>query len=591
MYINSKLNLYTTLITKILFPSIYMFPLAFYQAGLFFSIISLLIIGVISVISYTLVIESLAIHNSLISHKDLIKTILDNRQFKNIKDTYSVKMSNNNKDINKQKFSENDIKILNNKKNNTNPLFNIMHLNNQDISNNNNNIKSNNSVENELDIYKEKEIDSFIIDSIIMKNENISEGNLKKYLLEDEYYEDVDIIEGNYNILPEEKQDYFFIYKKIDLYDMIDFICNKKEAFICKFLLLVYFSLIIGITSSFCTNSLINILNKNIYGRYSEGYGRLSQVFIILMYLFTSSIISLLKTKTLHKISKMFNYIQFFILIIIFSIMSSNYNLINNTTYTYSINKFKIKNFNTIIGTSLYALLITPFLPSYIEKYTPQKSLFKVLLSSVLSALLIIIIFSILSLYNFSNILTCDINEYPCAIQSNFSINFTYYYFIGEIVTYSQLLNIINTAIVISYIKNINFINNVIFRPTVYQNLLIKIKNFAISLFVLVPAITIGIFINDIVTINYIVVFVGCIVQIYIPYSLLAKYRGKINSCEVRSGKLNISLFNKKFLNLIVLIVIFPSLIITIFISCFYVQNKVCVTEVDYMNLIKKYHK
>jgi amino acid permease len=407
------------------------------------------------------------------------------------------------------------------------------------------------------------------------------------YNEEDEESKLVKIINSDYQGIPEERQDYFYIFKKYELHELIDFTFGRREGYMSKLILYIFYMLMISYITRFSSNSMTysTFAFRNGYDKGKEVdnyelktyYSYTIEVLYVVILLFISCIISEINQKYLVKIGYIIMIALSIPVLTCFIFFFLNVNLLKYTT----INLIPLANFKNIsssLGFCLTSFSIQVYLPRYVEEFTPQKKLFRYILISGITAFLLISLFSILAVFTFSNIINCDIEDFPSALQLNILNNFQYFHKIAQISSFFQILNIVFIVYLIVSMKGIFFFG-------LYEKLKStgkKIDRFKLVFLTMITCIIpvlICFFLEIFYIFNYFLPFFSCCICFYIPFSLLSKYNKKVKLYETHIGALNKSVFNKKIVNLIFGFIVFPFYVIFMIVNYSNIENKNCVSE------------
>jgi hypothetical protein len=252
------------------------------------------------------------------------------------------------------------------------------------------------------------------------------------------------------NLIAErEEEDQFFIFKRIEISKMANKVFSKPMYYLIVIAMICY--LYIGLTSNamIAGKSLKSIISKTVGSELPYSYYYL----IVVLFYAMVVVIALNNINHLKKFSMFVTVCRFLMIFLILG--SCIYSIIHFGSAKLSdIPKFNMPNITVIIGNSLFLFMSHHSMPGMVENFKPQKNLIRLLITAYIMSLLLMLGYGYVSLFAFAHIQTCSVDDFPCAIQSTFSLNFISFNFIGYIINYYPLLNIITSAMLAITLKN-----------------------------------------------------------------------------------------------------------------------------------------
>ena len=247
-----------------------------------------------------------------------------------------------------------------------------------------------------------------------------------------------------------EDEDQFYIFKRLEISKLASRVFNKPVYYFVVISMICY--LYIGLTSNamIAGKSLLSIISKTVGGSglsYDYYYA------IVLIFFFFVILLALNNINHLKKLSMLIMICRF---IMIFLILGSCiYAIVNYGSAKFSdIPKFNMPNITVMIGNSLFLFMSHHSMPGMVENFKPQKNLIRLVVIAYIFSLIIMLTYGYVSLFAFAHFTNCDTGDFPCAIQSTFSLNFLSLPVIGYIINYYPLLNIITSALLAITLKN-----------------------------------------------------------------------------------------------------------------------------------------
>lgn len=246
-----------------------------------------------------------------------------------------------------------------------------------------------------------------------------------------------------------EEDDQFYIFKRIEISKMANKVFTKPMYYFIVIAMICY--LYIGLTSNamIAGKSLKSIISKTIGSELPYSYYYL---IVIIFY----AMVVLIALNNINHLKKFSMFVMICRFLMIFLILGSCiYSIIHFGGAKLSdIPKFNMPNITVIIGNSLFLFMSHHSMPGMVENFKPQKNLIKLVTTAYIMSLLLMLAYGYVSLFAFAHIQTCSVDDFPCAIQSTFSLNFISFNFIGYVINYYPLLNIITSAMLAITLKN-----------------------------------------------------------------------------------------------------------------------------------------
>jgi hypothetical protein len=252
------------------------------------------------------------------------------------------------------------------------------------------------------------------------------------------------------DLLPtREEEDNFYIFKRMEISKMANKVFSKPIYYFVVISMICY--LYIGLTSNamIAGKSIKSILSKTVGEELPNFY---YYIIVAVFYSFVV-VIALNNINNLKKFSMFMMFCRFFMIFLIMgSCIYSIYKF--GAAKLSDIPKVNMPNITVIIGNSLFLFMSHHSMPGMVENFKPQKHLIKLVITAYIMSLLLMLTYGYVSLFAFAHITTCNTNDFPCAIQSTFSLNFISFNFIGYIINYYPVLNIITSAMLAITLKN-----------------------------------------------------------------------------------------------------------------------------------------
>jgi hypothetical protein len=530
------------LLNFVLATAVFTIPFPMYEVGIILGTIILTITCFISVTACTFIIEALALKNSLIRKEKTIfdKAIIYDKEKKDSEENKEKK--ENDKDKDRPTFLSKDTL-----------LSNI-----------------------EIDAKKDdEEIKKEEIDNNIDENDDQRISNIKERIVP---------IENEELNEEDEKNDTFYIYKRFEISKLSKALPKAGYFFV---VITIIFYLYVGVTS----NGIIAGNNlKDIIGRTLDiDMPDYSYYLIVISFFIITITIALNNIKHLKKFSMFIMIMRF---VIIFLIMGCCfYSMFKYGIAKFSnIPKFDISNITVMIGNSLFVFMSHHSIPGMVENFTPQRRLIKLLIIGYIFSLIFIVFYSYVGLFAFSNPeLSCDKSSpFPIAIQSTFSSNFLGLSFVGYIINYYPILNVITSGMQLITLRNnileaIGGCNLELAKSLNFaeqSGFTALLKNFVFNTIVAIPPITIGLLLQNIQSLmKYFSSILGFMLMLIVPVLVVNGYRQLFYKRKYKFSNLNRSFFKGKFGNIFIICmsVIIFGLIIFGFIKN--TNNKSCVNE------------
>lgn len=425
------------------------------------------------------------------------------------------------------------------------------------------------------------------LDEDSFSNENSQNDILDAY--EDTAEVEVIQISSYSNSNVKEDQDNFFIRKKFDVCEIADktFPSKSKQRNLIKLIVILYYIISISISLSFCSSTIFNYFNVKTIEK-GESLDYYVYVILVLLISFIASVVSQIKTNIIIKI--LTGVFVVFILMFLISISYLFSDILLSEHYSNSlINDFEVSNFNSLVGVCFYSFALFPYIPSFIENFSPQKKFFNIICLSMFISIIVILVYSVLALTMFSNVLTCDNYSFPTAIKLNFIDNFITIPGISDLLNLSQVLLIFQIGFFINKMKytRISFIPKFIY---LYGNKRHRITNtpciewfrvFLFTLVLIIPSLLLSTLVALQHLINYVMPAVGYLIIGFVFTVLISHARKRISNYEIPKGKMHVSFIKSKIHFILLYILILLGVTFSI-ISYFSIDNKVCIRENRY---------
>lgn len=257
----------------------------------------------------------------------------------------------------------------------------------------------------------------------------------------------------------EESKDNYYISKRFEVANIG--YRNMPFGFYIMLSLDICLYLYIGLTSNtvIASTSLSNIFSIMIYGNttaLAKEYYQLIACIFILIVLF----LSLGNIASLRKFTIIIMVCRFAVIFLILGCCI--YSIINNGASSFSdIPKFRVENITIMLGNSIFFFMIHHSIPGIVDSFKPQRKLMSLLFVGFLISLIVMITYGFISLIAFSKFTNCDNNNFPCAIQvkhlliqNSFALNFLSVPYVGYIINFYPLFNLITSAMQMITLKN-----------------------------------------------------------------------------------------------------------------------------------------
>ena len=510
----------------VLATAVFTIPFPMHESGMFLGTIILTITCFISVIACTLIVEALALKNSLLKREKYIlnKAIREYQSYEN--------KGSNNKDKDKDR-----------------PTF----LSKDTLMSN-----------IETDLKK---------DDIIENNDNerLIEDQEKILPIENEEYMD-------------EKDDSFYIYQRFEISRLAKAL-PKIGYFFVVITIICY--LYVGVTSNgiIAGNNLKDIIGRTLGIKEMPDY---SYYIILLCFFVIVIIIALNNIKHLKKFSMFIMIMRFVIIFLI--IGCCIYSMNKNGMAKFSdLPKFDISNITVMIGNSLFVFMSHHSIPGMVENFSPQRRLIKLLIIGYFFSLIFIVLYSYIGLFAFgSSDLPCDKNKFPMAIQSTFSTNFLGLDVVGYIINYYPILNVITSGMQLITLRN-NILDAIAgCNPKLSKSLNFAeqsglcpiVKNFIFNTIIAIPPITIGLLLQNIQSLmKYFSSILGFLLMLIVPILVVSKYRQMFKERGYRLSNLNRSFLKTKYGNAFIICMSFIIFGLIIYGFVKNTNNKTCIND------------
>ena len=517
------------LLNFVLATAVFTIPFPMYEVGIILGTIILAITCFISVIACTFIIESLALKNSILKRENIIF----NR---------AIEEGKGKSDNEHEKIEDND---------KDRPTF-----------------LSKETLVSNIDVDAKKEE---LINKI--NDERISEEKEKILPIEND-------IENILN----EKNDTLYIYKRFEISRLSKALPKPGYFFV---VITIIFYLYVGVTSNgiIAGNNLKDIIGKT----FDIDMPDYSYQLIVICFFMITIIIALNNIKHLKKFSMFIMIMRFVIIFLIMGCCFYSMGKYGAAKFS-NIPKFDISNITVMIGNSLFVFMSHHSIPGMVENFTPQRRLIKLLIIGYFFSLIFIVLYSYVGLFAFANPnYSCDKDaDFPIAIQSTFSSNFLGLSFVGYIINYYPILNVITSGMQLITLRN-NILESIAgcdqklaksLNYTEQSGLIPLLKNFLFNLIVALPPLTIGLLLQNIQSLmKYFSSILGFLLMLIVPLLVVNQYRQIFYKRKYKFSDLNRSFLKGKYGNIFIICmsVIIFSLIIFGFIKN--TNNKKCVNE------------
>ena len=249
-----------------------------------------------------------------------------------------------------------------------------------------------------------------------------------------------------------EAEDNFFIYKRVEICKLAS---KLKGLPFCMIMISLILYLYIAVTASalILGNSLDKLISRefNLENKH-DSVGGIYYVSIICFYFLIINI----STKNIEDLKKFTLIIMIARIIVICLLFMSMIYIINKygmSDFSHSP-KFDFSNSALMFGNTLFYFMIQHSIPGVIEGFAPQRSLLKLLFISFAFSFIVFYSYGLLSFLAFGKYTSCDLDEFPSAINAYFNLNFMNIRIIGDIINYYPLFNIITCSIQMITLKN-----------------------------------------------------------------------------------------------------------------------------------------
>ena len=256
----------------------------------------------------------------------------------------------------------------------------------------------------------------------------------------------------------DEKEDNFYIFKRFEILKMSKSVLNKPLYACCLLIMIGYLYISLTSNAVLLGSSIEKIIIKtfDLPVNKDDSVGLWYYV-VTLGYYILIILISLRNIEELKKFTSIIMAMRFIIITLIFGICIYTIAKYGATDWS-EIPKFNFKNITLMLGNTLFYFMIQHSVPGIVEGFRPQKNLNRLLFISFLTSFIIFYLYALVTLLAFGKYKTCDYNdEYPTAIMNYFNLNFLDFNFLGYIINYYPLFNIITGSIQLISLKN-NFV-------------------------------------------------------------------------------------------------------------------------------------
>lgn len=299
---------------------------------------------------------------------------------------------------------------------------------------------------------------SFIIESLAMQNSIYKEEHLvleRASLIYSQtrdsvHMTDALLTKGDFKVQDDEKEDNFYILKRFEISKLANKIFQKPTYFFSVTILVCY--LYIGVTSNgiIAGNSLIDIIGKT----FDTTLGGEYYYVIVGVFYFISILIALNNISSLKQFSIFIMICRFTIILMIIGCSVYSIGKYGGASFD-EIPKFNGSNITIMIGNSLFFFMSHHSMPGMVENFTPQKHLMKLLVIGYIGSLVLMLVYGYISVFAFGVAdYPCDNHQFPCGIQSVFSLNFSSFPVFGYIINYYPVFNVITSAMQLITLKN-----------------------------------------------------------------------------------------------------------------------------------------
>ena len=281
--------------------------------------------------------------------------------------------------------------------------------------------------------------------------------------------------------IPTESQDNLYINKKYELSETIDYILkptdneeegeefknSKHHPTIMKFFICLFYYISIAMMLCFTSDTIFVYINRSAFktstinSDVTQGYN----LIIIAIVAATSSLFSQIKILILMKILNVVSIINIIVYFIALVFSVSQTNIISRFQVDL-VDIANINRFNSLAGVCFFSFSIFPYIPSLIEDFSYQRK-FNISISfgMILSGIFMMI-FSIISVLIFSNVISCDRNIFPSGLKVNLLENLVVIKGVGDILAITQFLNVFQIGFYINRLKSLK----IDFIPEFIQN-------------------------------------------------------------------------------------------------------------------------
>lgn len=382
---------------------------------------------------------------------------------------------------------------------------------------------------------------------------------------------------------PEEAEDNFFIYKRIEICKLAKKL-NGPSFTIIMIVMVLYLYLSITSNALLLGNAFDKLITKE-FGiiHDNNSVGPVYYITVVCYYILILNI----SQRNIEDLKKFTLIIMFARIVVICLLFGSMIYIIN----TYGISdfsespKFDFSKSALMFGNTLFYFMIQHSIPGIIEGFSPQKNLLKLLFLSFLFSLILFYAYGIVSFLAFGKYTSCNLDMFPSAIRAYFNLNFLGLKVIGDIINYYPVFNIITGSIQMITLKNNILIILSNFLPSVVSIYSQARKSTTVKLYLLtllfstisiLPSLALSLLLTNIQSLmKYFTSILGFMLMLIVPVLLIFNYRQKLKLSMIVPGNMNKSYLNNY--GLYGFIVLSVGILVTIVINLLTRNDKDCV--------------
>lgn len=255
----------------------------------------------------------------------------------------------------------------------------------------------------------------------------------------------------------DERRDSFYIEKRFEVLKMTKSAFSKPYYLISIVIMIGYVYISITSNAVLMGTSLEQILIKTFDLKPLED-SKVGILYYIVVgfYYFCILTVSL---RNIEELKKFTSIIMLARIVVIALIVGSCFYIIKKDGIT-PIDKIPKMNFDNItlmIGNTLFYFMIQHSVPGIVEGFKPQRNLMKLLFFSFFISFVVFYAYGIITLLTFGKYTNCSLDDFPSAIRNYFNLNFLGLSFVGYVINYYPIFNIITGSIQLITLKN-NFV-------------------------------------------------------------------------------------------------------------------------------------